>query len=394
MSLRKTTQTFLTAAVLALATTAGAQTNSCFDADTCKVATDRPAAILIYPRVEVDPANGVDTVIQIANTSEAPVGIRCSYINANGHCSNNGEVCRTSLDCGGASCTAGWSETDFRVTLTKQQPISWNASQGLPFLPCDILAPGGTSCLQRNDGRIPPAPETPFLGELKCIEVDDSDAPLDSNDLIGEATAIRAIADAIDASKYNAIGLQAIPGVNDHNNDLCLGGIAQTARCPEAAEYAGCPQTLIADHLFEGAVVGNRGPVSNRLTLVPCAEDLLNLPSGGPSMTVQILVFNEYEQRTSTSFRVRCVADRLLTDIDTSPGEGDDSSSIFSTGTQGTLAGQTRFTAVTGSTAANGIVGILEEFGNCDNGPNNTCGAAVNLHQQGRRAAGDVLTLP
>jgi hypothetical protein len=378
--------------LLSLAATATAQTGSCFDVDSCRVATDRPAAILIYPRVEVDPARGVDTVVHLVNTSEAPVGVRCSYVNANGHCTNSGEVCRTSLECGGGVCTAGWSETDFRITLTRLQPISWNVSQGLPFLPCDFLS-GQGSCQQRNDGRIPPAPETPFLGELKCIEVDDSDAPLDLNDLVGEATVIRASGGLLDAAKYNAVGIQAIPGVNDHDNNLCLGGIAASATCPEGAEYAGCPQTVIADHLFDGASIGNSGPVSNRLTLVPCAQDLLN--QSPASVTVQILVFNEYEQRTSTSFRVRCFADRLLSDIDTTPGDpSDDSSSIFNAGTQGTLAGQTRFTGVQSTSGANGIVGVLEAFRPCDDGPDGVCGAAVNLHQQGRRAATDVIRLP
>src|SRR6185295_695990 len=172
--------------------TAAGQTGVCADADTCKVATDRPAALLIFPKVEVDPANGIDTVIQVASVADQPVSMRCSYLNANGHCSNDGSVCRSNADCpASAICTQGWNETDFRVTLTRLQPLSWNASQGLTFLPCDFLNPDGGSCVQRNDGRIPPVPEEPFLGELKCIEVDDSDAPLDFNDLIGEATRIR-----------------------------------------------------------------------------------------------------------------------------------------------------------------------------------------------------------
>lgn len=33
-----------------------------------EVASDQPAAIVIYPYVTVDSANGVDTVIQLTNT--------------------------------------------------------------------------------------------------------------------------------------------------------------------------------------------------------------------------------------------------------------------------------------------------------------------------------------
>jgi hypothetical protein len=370
--------------LLAWAAAAAAQTNECVDASTCKVATDRPAAILVYPRVEVNADQGIDTVIQLTNTSEAPVGVRCSYLNANGHCSSTGEPCRSSSDCGGSSCVQGWSETDFRITLTKLQPLSWNASQGLSFLPCDFLS-GQAGCVQRNDGRIPPVPETPFIGELKCIEVDDSDAPIDSNDLIGEATTIRALGTALDASKYNAIGLQAIPGQNDHDNSLCLGGEIPSDTCPEAAEYAGCPQTLIMDHFFDGSTIGGSGEISNRLTLVPCGEDLLNAPgSSAPAITVQFLVFNEFEQRTSTSLRFRCFGDRNLSDI----------ANIFSLGTQGTPAGQTRISGVGTIGSANGVLALLEEFRPCDDGPDQLCGAAVNLHQQGRRILSDVLRLP
>ena len=384
-------------AVLLSVAAAGAQTGACFDVDSCKVATDRPAAVVVYPKIVVDPELGVDTVIHLVNTSEGAVSARCSYVNANGHCSDDDSVCRNDGDCAGAArCVQGWSETDFRITLTRLQPLSWNASQGVSFLPCDFNSPEGRSCVERNDGRIPPVGETPFQGELKCIEVDDADAPIDSNDLVGEATTIRSAGDGLDASKYNAIGIQAIPGVGDHDNHLCLGGVSATDSCPQGAEYAGCPQTLIMDHFFEGASLGNAAPASNRLTLVPCSEDLLNRQDPSvPSITVQILIFNEFEQRTSTSFRFTCYADRGLADIDTDPDtSADDSASIFSLGPQGTPVGQTRISAVSGSTLANGLVGILEELRPCDSGPDGLCGAAVNLHQQGRRARSDIIQLP
>jgi len=381
--------------VLAWSGAASAQTGFCGDVDTCKVATDRPAAVLIYPKIEVDPDAGVDTVVQLTTVSEAPVSVRCSYLNANGHCSNDDSICFADIQCSGfARCEQSWSETDFRITLTRLQPLSWNASQGLTVLPCDFFTGGGVGCLQRNDGRIPPVPEDTFIGELKCIEVDDSDAPLDFNDLIGEATTVRSDGFALDASKYNAIGVQAIPGANDHDNRLCLGGVIETDKCPNAAEYAGCPQTLLMDHFFDGASVGSAGPITSALTLVPCSEDLLNA-TPAPAITVQFLIFNEFEQRTSTSFRLRCFGHRNLSDIDTVVGSpGDDASSIFSVNTQGTIAGQTRITGVGSSGSANGLVGFLEEFYPCDNGPGGFCTAAVNLHEQGRRALSDVIQVP
>src|SRR5262249_49638259 len=161
-------------------------------------------------------------------------------------------------------------------------------------------------------------------------------------------------------SKYNAIGIQAIPGVNDHDNNLCIGGTSTSDACPNGAEYAGCPQTLLMDHFFDGAFPDHAGPITSHLTLAPCGEDLLTA-STPPSITIQFLVFNEFEQRTSTSARLRCLFDRNLADIDTVAGvTSDDGSSLFSINTQGTISGQTRITAVGNATTANGVVGILE----------------------------------
>lgn len=367
-------------AFFGMVSVSAAQTNACFDVDTCKVATDRPASVLVFPKIVVDPTTGTDTVVHLVNTGGSPVTVRCSYLNANGHCSDTQAVCRTSADCPGSTCIAGWSETDFRVTLTRFQPISWNASRGLSSLPCDILS--SQPCQERSDGRIPPVAEEPFLGELKCIQVDDADAPVDFNELVGEATTIRAQGGELDVSKYNAIGIQAIPGANDGNNTLCLGGAVPNDDCPSGPEYAGCPQTLIMDHFFDDAELDGLPPLTSRLSLVPCAEDLLN--STVSSITVQFLLFNEFEQRTSTSMRFRCLADVQLSSINP----------IFSVSTQATLAGQTRISAVAAGTAANGVIGLLEERRECSTGPEGICTTTVNLHQQGRRLRTDIIRLP
>ena len=378
-------------ALACMASAAAAQTNLCVDEQTCKVATDRPASILVFPKVVVDPATGTDTVIQLVNTGGGPISVRCSYLNANGHCSNSGEICRTSAECGvGATCQPGWSETDFRVDMTRFQPISWNVSRGLASLPCDFLS--GVACMDMANGRIPPVPEEPFIGEVKCVQVDDADGPVDFNELVGEATTIRAVGSALDASKYNAIGIQAIPGANNADNNLCLGGVVPNDDCPTGAEYAGCAQTLIMDHFFDDAQLDGLPDVHSTLTLVPCSEDFLNVTTN--SITVQFLIFNEFEQRTSTSLRFRCLADRRLSDIDTGSSTGDDSSSIFNVGTQATLAGQTRITGVANGDLANGLVGVLQEMRACDGGPDGICTNAVNLHQQGRRVRTDVIKIP
>ena len=105
-----------------------------------------------------------------------------------------------------------WVETDFRLTLTKRQPISWSVNDGLSALPLNSI-PGQGNPPQFNEGNIPPAPEIPFTGELICIEVDIStELPSDRNDYKGEATIVKTIRADIDANKYNAIGIKAIEG--------------------------------------------------------------------------------------------------------------------------------------------------------------------------------------
>lgn len=83
------------------------------------VTSTNAAAILIYPKLLVNtllPGFQLDTLIQMTNTSAEPVNVRCYYVNANGHCSNNFSVCdpNAANTCGpNGFCVAGWVETDF-----------------------------------------------------------------------------------------------------------------------------------------------------------------------------------------------------------------------------------------------------------------------------------------
>ena len=332
--------------------------------DPPSVTTNESSGIVVYPKIVTDPANGVDTVVQLTNTSEFLTRVHCLYVNANSHCSNApSTICtqanfRSVCPLGGL-CVQGWQETDFRLTLTKRQPISWSVNEGLPTLPLNDI-PGQAD--QFNDGSIPTAPEQPFLGELRCIQVDvASELPTDRNDLKGEATIITSQGAFMDASKYNAIGIPAIEGAQDGNpNSLNLGG-------PEA-EYRGCPNILTLNHFFDGANVVTHnhtvvGRVSSDLTLIPCAADYLTqVPQDA---TVQFLIFNEFEQRFSTSTKLTCYKDTPLSDIDTRPGPDGDVYSIFAVGVQGSLTGMSRLRAVAGpnTDGYNGraVLGILEE---------------------------------
>jgi hypothetical protein len=389
-------------AVLAVtAPVANAQlTGTCSDENNCRIATDRPASLLIYPRLVFDSSRGTDTVISLVNASERrTVDVLCFYVNANGHCSNDNSICNASespTGCDpGATCLPGWQEIDFRLTLTKRQPVSWRLSEGARFLPCDATSPDQEVCTSDdngneifNNGSVPPAGEDPWIGELKCIEVDEADIPVEFNDLLGNATVISALDPGdVDANKQNAIGVQAIPGRLDDNDVLCLGGEPNDF-CPNGAEYVGCPQTLIMDHFFDDAIV-NGSPVVSRLTLIPCTQDFATQTALLQRTTIQFLVFNEFEQRFSTSFRISCFEDRQISDIDTRIGPSDDSASIFNVGVNGTLTGQTRIRAVSSGTEGRGVLGQLTEFHACETGVDGVCTAATNLHQQGRRQFGD-----
>jgi len=380
-------------------------TGTCSDENNCRIGTDRPASIVIYPRLVTDTSSGVDTVVTLVNAGERrSIDALCFYVNTNGHCSNNNAICNPSespTGCvTGATCVPGWIETDFRLTLTKRQPISWRLSEGAQFLPCDANNPEPESCRTDdqgnpifNSGSIPPAPEDPFIGELKCIQVDEADVPVEFNELMGTATIVSTgtAPGDIDVNKTNAIGIQAIPGRLDENEILCLGG-EPNDDCPNGAEYVGCPQTLIMDHYFDNALVRGEEEVTSRLTLVPCSQNFQNSSANlATRTTIQFLVYNEFEQRFSTSMRIACFEDRQISDIDTRFGDSDDSASIFNVGVQGTVSGQSRIRAVSVGDEGRGVLGQITEFYDC--GLDRPCTTASNLKTQGRRQFGDEIIL-
>jgi len=382
------------------------------------VASDQAAAIIVFPKIVVDTSTPpltkrgpVDTLIRVSNTSNRPISMYCFYVNANGHCSNAPTtICdpydrsATNLCQAPATCDAGWHESDFVVHLTPHQPVAWLASAGAgpcsesaPGLPCFPLAVSG-----QPPNRVQPVPEDPFIGELKCIAVDFNIVPVERNDLKGEAEIIRSgkNPDVLDVEAYNAVGIPAIPGTNDGGTTLvlgggvCVGGSKAGATCTSAAacsggrcsaEYSGCPNILILDHFFDGAIDPvAKVPVTTKLTLVPCSEDFET--QSPVSITVQFLVFNEFEQRFSTSNSVACFREFKISDIDRA---GPDRS-IFSAAVNGTLTGQTRLRGVVGDNERYGytLLGVAEVF-RVGGGT-----AAVNLHFNGSRPQSDFVYLP
>jgi len=394
------------------------------------VASDQPGAILVFPKIVVDtttpaktPRGNIDSIIRISNTSTEPVTLKCYYVNANGHCRGAETIicdpydpAAVNLCAPDAPCDPGWQETDFVVQITARQPVAWLASQGSnlceqsadPNIPCFPLSGSRPSLTgQTNqDSRVPPVPENPFIGHLKCIAVDRNEVPVEKNVLKGEVLMVRSNEDDLDVQAYNAIGIRAIPGRNDGDNILVIGGTpacfegtrqgsacSVNADCPGGRcrypEYQGCPNILILDHFFEGAndpISGEK--INSTLTMVPCSEDYeLQNPVAAP---IQFLVFNEFEQRFSTSRTINCFHEFRLFDIDgATPGEV---RSIFSAAVNGTLTGQTRIrgVAVPGGGPRVGYtwLGIAEEF------REGAGSAAFNIHYHGSRPQSDFIHMP
>ena len=145
---------------------------------------------------------------------------------------------------------------------------------------------------------MPPVSSFPFQGELRCIEVDQSGAPISGNHLKGEATLVTTDGQA---TKYNAVGLLGEPFTNNGDNMLCLGG-GVSDDCPSGAEYEGCGARDLLTQFAGGAdnpLFGPTSTVETEVTLVPCRADYETQEP--TKVTVQFLVFNEFENRFSTS---------------------------------------------------------------------------------------------
>lgn len=239
-------------------------------------------SIVIFPKVLATTER--DTLIEIVNTGNSMAHARCYYVNAS----------RAGL----------WSVTDFEIWLTKQQPTHWLASRGRRV---EIFDDFGSDGAGFDPGRVPPVPPG-FEGELKCVQVDQSGAPLRANKLIGRATIIRN-ADG-DSSAYNAVALKGNPDSQVGNNDSVL-ELNNTAT--NEGEYDTCPTILTLSLLSEGiddpviADLGDCGtgcPISTTLTLVPCDQNFeLNAPG---EVTLNIFTYDEFETELSTSITVDC----------------------------------------------------------------------------------------
>lgn len=325
---------------------------------------DNPAGLLIYQKLVVNQAAGIDTRLHMSNTSSQPRMAHCFYVNANSHCTNTGGVCSSFADCFDTAsgtwgaCAPGWIETNFDIFFTSQQPLGWLASQGLAGsdLPCRSTLFNPNPCFgqgSNNGTRIPPISETPFVGELKCIQADSiTRLPVSCsgatcpNDLTGHAAITSS--EFGDVASYPATGLRSVE--NNGDNDLIVGG--------GSAEYEPCAHVLVMDFVYDGAIdpISGTYRASSELTLVPCSQDFRGQTT--PPVTAQFLVYNEFEQRLSTSRRVECLLDTPISRIDTSQP----ARSIFSVDLGGTITGQARIRGVGGGLTGVALLALAEDF--------------------------------
>jgi len=357
------------------------------------VVSDRAAAIVMWPHIQVGDVTGtlsatqtIETVIQLTNTSDQPVVVWCFYENANSHCTNSGQICVEAQDCcngssGCGQCLPDWNEVDFRIHLTPQQPIGWLAGEGEKDFPLDGVVRTGIGGSSNAGSAIPPVPEDPFEGLLKCIAVDEDNVPVERNVLKGEATLYFVDttmgAEQVDVAKYNAVGILAREGRLNDDKTLIL----DSEQNPDA-EYNGCPNVLILNHFFDFATNPvNGAEITTNLVLVPCTQDLLRQIPG--SAVIQYIVYNEFEQRFSTSRTARCKQNLPLSLIDTTQRER----SIFSAGVAGTLTGQTRANAL-----GSGMLAVADEFHEISEDVEYS--ADFNVHYQGDREEPDTIILP
>ncbi len=309
-----------------------------------EISTEVSGSVLVFPKIIAD--STTDTVIQIDNTGNPMAHAHCFYVNA---------APRNPAFPAGPLNPPQWSETDFDIWLTRQQPTHWVASGGRRTQG-EAFGQDGSGF---DPGLIPPVPQG-FRGELKCIQVDSAGAPFTGNKLMGKAILLDA--DGSDASSYNAI---AIPG-NSGLSGAQIGSDLElnlTDNSP-GGEYAACPDVWIFNHYAHGTpdpaltspdsinaagcgVNGVNCPINTTLTMVPCSEDLENGVPG--SVGISFVTYDEFESRLSAATTVDCFLDAPLSQI----------SSAF---TPGALGGSTtRHTRIRPNPGQGGVLAIAEE---------------------------------
>jgi hypothetical protein len=324
--------------------------------------TTRPGSILIFPKVVCQ--DGRDTVLQVTNTGNMPNDFRCFYL--------NGETC---------------AETNFELTLTRQQPTAWQACAGRRVSPTDPqrgLDPGLIPALPRD-----------YAGALVCAEVDSGDKPIIRNQLKGEATIVDGTAGPTAAAvgKYNAV---AVAGVSGNADDTLKLDENEYVACPISSQVnfrrEGTDGTV--EEFGNGGLCANGVPcnsdndcgaatpcttgqsrVTTRVTVVPCNLDFEALTR--PDVSLNFEGFDVDESVISGGRRFSCWDSFLINDVVTPPT---------------TAAGSPPFATVTmtgvdpnsveAEPAPMPVVGVVETF--VSDSAGKVASSLTNLHMVGR----------
>ena len=161
------------------------------------------------------------------------------------------------------------------------------------------------------------------------------------------------------------------------------------AGCLEAGKHVLCEKPLAISVEEASQLVKLAGETKLRNATFDLGDFLNQAPLTTP---VQFLVFNEFEQRFSTSRRVTCFQEFTISDIDTHTP----TKSIFSAAVNGTLTGQTRMRGVADQDTTHGhaLLGVAEEFRTPLGSTVASSSAAFNLHFTGSRPQSDFVYLP
>jgi hypothetical protein len=240
--------------------------------------TNQKGSLLMFPKIVVDTAGGVDTFVDITNAGDSDVWVTCYWVDG----------------------APGWKHPDFHFKLTVRHPAYFRASDGLP-------GPMGAGVQQ--------FPADPGAGELKCWATTDLGVQVKHNFLKGEAV----INDTANGSawEYAAWAFQ------------CRRAVTTGKRCGDAdgtinlngTDYDYCPKTLELDFFSSNDKLGQSTPLGGALdtdvAFVPCDQDLTQ--AGEPVTTKEKYeIWDENEiKRTGLTRCMTCFDEVKLSAIGT-----------------------------------------------------------------------------
>ncbi len=238
--------------------------------------TSKKGSLLIYPLVKVGATSedSNDTIITISNDYPAKVHIFCQY--------NIPEDC---------SC-----DTSFDFTLTANQSIAFSAKTGYGLSDEDLISKWKIDILPF------PTDGGQYAGDLRCWAVDSSNYPISWNHLAGTAI----ISEGLNRTwQYSAWRFAVGWGVErgDHPRDA-TGAISKVLRLTGMPNtYDACPEALIFNFIKQvDPTLQNFGNLANnRLTLVPCKQDCVEVGS-----TPVHAYFSRYDEYENSAYAHAC----------------------------------------------------------------------------------------